>query len=302
MNDHSFDRVSRDYPCPICGRPDWCLVRDDESAAICPRVSEGAVRRVGEAGWLHILSDRVDWQPFAVRRIVIPTVGPRSARKDLAELAMSYRKAVGQGRFARLATDLGVSSESLARLGIGWCETSRAWSFPMVDASRNILGIRLRTETGRKFAVKGGNDGLFLPDGLDGAAPLLIAEGPTDTAALLDLDFVAVGRPNCRGGRAIIADLIHRWRPSSVVIIADNDPGKQGMDGAQDLARRLSVVHRDVRIVTPPPYVKDARVWVRSGATRLDMLCLIEAAAPIRVAVCLRSPDAARAGEDSHGG
>ena len=28
-------RVGRDYPCPICGKPDWCLVFADQSKAVC---------------------------------------------------------------------------------------------------------------------------------------------------------------------------------------------------------------------------------------------------------------------------
>ena len=28
-------RVGRDYPWPICGKPDWCLVFADQSKAVC---------------------------------------------------------------------------------------------------------------------------------------------------------------------------------------------------------------------------------------------------------------------------
>ncbi len=47
--------------CPICGRPDWCLVsRDDPehpAEVICPRpeYKEGSIRQMGGAGWLHVL-------------------------------------------------------------------------------------------------------------------------------------------------------------------------------------------------------------------------------------------------------
>ncbi len=46
--------------CPICGKPDWCLVSrddpDDPAEVICqrPEYKEMAVRQVGDAGWLHI--------------------------------------------------------------------------------------------------------------------------------------------------------------------------------------------------------------------------------------------------------
>jgi len=55
-NDQRFDKVSRDEPCPICGKPNWCLIAKDGGAAICPRTPEGAVKDLGEAGFLHLLN------------------------------------------------------------------------------------------------------------------------------------------------------------------------------------------------------------------------------------------------------
>jgi len=58
--------------CPICGKGDWCLVSRDNPAhpsrAICPRpIGEtGAVRKVGDAGWLHVFGKTPNGanQPF----------------------------------------------------------------------------------------------------------------------------------------------------------------------------------------------------------------------------------------------
>ncbi len=54
-----FIRVSKEYRCPICGKPDWCLISRDEpedpAEVICPR-SEYKTKetpQVGDAGWLH---------------------------------------------------------------------------------------------------------------------------------------------------------------------------------------------------------------------------------------------------------
>ena len=58
-------RVSNARPCPVCHKPDWCLVAADGSAAICARVLEGSVKRCGEAGWLHRLRHDVEWQRSA---------------------------------------------------------------------------------------------------------------------------------------------------------------------------------------------------------------------------------------------
>jgi len=44
--------------CPICGKPDWCMVSsdnpDDPSAAICSRIYDGSVRELPGCGYLHI--------------------------------------------------------------------------------------------------------------------------------------------------------------------------------------------------------------------------------------------------------
>jgi hypothetical protein len=188
----------------------------------------------------------------------------------MADLAERFRAEVDPGRLDRLARGLGLSVDGLRRLGIGWCDEPRAWSFPMVDAHGRVLGIRLRTEAGRKFAVRGGHEGLFVPTDLIGAGPLLLAEGPTDTAALLDWGFDAIGRPSCSGGKGALTALVCRLRPAEVVVVADNDgPGR---DGAQGLAPRLVIHVPILRVLAPPPGKKDARAWRRSGASREEVL------------------------------
>ena len=46
-----FRRVSKREPCPVCGRPSWCLVRGDGGAVICARIE--SPKRWGKAGWFH---------------------------------------------------------------------------------------------------------------------------------------------------------------------------------------------------------------------------------------------------------
>ena len=48
-------RVTRQRLCVICGKPDWCMVAADGSAAICQRIESG--KRAGQAGWLHRLTE-----------------------------------------------------------------------------------------------------------------------------------------------------------------------------------------------------------------------------------------------------
>jgi len=53
-------RVSQRHPCPVCGRPKWCLHDETSGVTLCPRKSEGALLRrdgrpirFGEFGYLH---------------------------------------------------------------------------------------------------------------------------------------------------------------------------------------------------------------------------------------------------------
>lgn len=272
-----FARVSRSRLCPVCGRPDWCLVSRDTppSRAVCSRTPSPV--RWGEAGWMHHLGPDLRLPDRPVRRALAVRTVP-----DLAAMAARLAAAAVPERVARLAVSLGLTPDSLYRLGIGW--DGRAWAFPMSDSTGRVRGIRLRYPDGSKLAVKGGREGLFVPIELTGDGPLLACEGPTDCAAMLDLGFDCVGRPSCTGGTALVVGLVRRRRPCSVVVVADADePGRRG---AGSLAAVLATYCRDVRVVTPP--AKDAREWVRGGATRADVLAAINAAEPLRLGLEIR--------------
>lgn len=264
-------RVNRERPCPICSRPDWCLITADESAAICARTE--SEKRCGEAGWLHRLRDtgRRERAP-RVRRVWMREGGP-----DFSAMTWRAGSAVNMDRLERFASDLGVSVESLRRLRIGW--DGEAWIFPMWG-SDSIVGIRRRLLGGRKFSVAGGREGLFLPNDLPGTGPLLVCEGPTDTAAMLDLGFAAIGRPSCTGGVRLVVETA---RGRHAVIVADAD--EPGQRGANALASVLCLYCPGVRIVVPPPGIKDAREWVRCGATAADVQAAIDAAEPMHLPV-----------------
>ena len=57
---NDFFRVSKRRRCPICGKPDWCMIArdsaDDPWGVICARVVSGVTW--GEAGDLHVLTER----------------------------------------------------------------------------------------------------------------------------------------------------------------------------------------------------------------------------------------------------
>jgi hypothetical protein len=139
-----------------------------------------------------------------------------------------------------------------------------------------ICGIRLRFDDGRKKAVRGSREGLIVPNQPERGGVLCIAEGPTDTAALLSIGLWAIGRPSCNGAVEATKRYIEAHVPSRVVIIADHDePGRLG-------AIRLAIEIGTREIYQPPVGVKDAREWVRQGATRRDVIGVPTAAADLR--------------------
>src|SRR5262249_12465215 len=157
---------------------------------------------------------------------------------------------------------------NLTRLGVGWSNSHQAYTFPMTNPAGRVVGIRLRMPDGRKLAIRGSRAGLHVPDSpafLPGGR-LLVAEGPTDCAALLDVGFPAVvGRYSCLGDLRLLSELARLWRPGDVVIVADADePGRRGADA---LAAALLCHAPTVRVVVPPGGVKDVRDYLRSGGT-----------------------------------
>lgn len=282
-----WKRVSRRRPCPVCGKPDWCLYAgfdDCPSAAICTRVE--SPRRAGMAGWLHRLRDddqraaRWFWRSIRV-------VGRKSADStDFAKLAAEFIATSQPGDLMRLASRLDLSVASLRRLGVGWSASRRAWTFPMRDADGRIRGIRLRLCDGRKLSVKGGREGLFIPTDLDLSGRLLVCEGPTDAAAMLDLGLAAVGRPSCTGGVPLLVELVQQHQPVETVIVADGDgPGERG---ANHLAEVLVAYARSVRVISPPVGIRDARDWKQRGARTAEVIRIIEAAPFRRLAIKTR--------------
>jgi len=60
--EHNWTRVSDELPCPICGKPDWCLISSDDpynpAAVLCARISEGSRKEIPGCGFLHKFSGR----------------------------------------------------------------------------------------------------------------------------------------------------------------------------------------------------------------------------------------------------
>jgi hypothetical protein len=248
----SYTRVSKLNPCPVCKKPDWCRVFGDGWVE-CMRVQSDRPAKSG--GWLH-------WQgqlpiaaspPLPLRfKSPVPTI-------NAPKLMREWRAATTPAALINYGAGLGLSAGALTYVGAAWAEPHQAWAFPMCDGHGNIVGIRLRNEHG-KFAVRGSKQGIFI--GKAAWYPTLyVCEGPTDTAAAVELGLFAVGRPNCCCGGPDIRIYARRHQCQRVVMISDND--KPGLDGARKVGAEIGL---PFAVVVPP--AKDLREFVRLGGTR----------------------------------
>lgn len=250
-----WKRVTRLSRCPVCKKPDWCMVAHDRSAAICPRTEEGSSRYIEGSGYLHILRITDAWmdEEYIPRRSKpLPEhneVMAIRARKWISDCGMSHIK--------ELAEMLGVSTESLRLLNVGWFPQNDSWIFPMMRGGNRLIGVRTRPKNGKKFAIKGSKNGLFIPNNLPDKGVVFVCEGESDTAALLTCNLPAVGRPSCNSGERLLAELLKEYE---VVVCVDRDG--VGRKGAKQLHEYLRCHVSDVTMLEPPDKYKDMRDWL----------------------------------------
>ena len=286
-------RVSKSHPCPVCGKPDWCGVAADGSAAACMRVEVGSVRRLRNGAWLH----RFGTDDLGPRRPsgggaalpVPPAAPPADAVADAAKLGRlmdRYRRAITPQHRERLAATLGLSSpKPLVELGVGLSDFHPGHAFPCRDGFGKLVGIQVRHGDGTKRLVRGSRQGLFLPWNLRQQpvdTPLVVCEGASDAACCLDLAYRhqqdlslpalpwrAVGRPNwaCGGGELLkLVRSLHPAADARVVIVADAELSGDGRRGARELADLLRPACRRVEVLLPHG-AKDLRERVAGGLT-----------------------------------
>lgn len=271
------------YPvCPVCGRDHYCLVSEDGTVAVCTHIESDHVVGTKGAGWLHNLTNT----PVPVKDRPKRRPVKQEPKPDFSKLARQCQKNLKSVELAALAAELGVSVKSLLRLSVG-CGYfyGRNWqTYPMWDGKGRVVGLRLRNAR-KKMAVAGSKNALFWPTDVkaDADSLLFIGEGPTETVALLDLGFDAIGRASCNTGLEYIITMIGRFN-RRVVIVADHDEPKKrpdgsvsypGIEGARRLANDLKSIVANVRIVMPP-HSKDVREWRNAGATRSMIMALVD--------------------------
>lgn len=83
--------------CPICGKPDWCMVSSDDpenpSAVLCSRLANNSIREIPGSGWLHILDSkrqRNGTSQGVITSTNLPVVIVEGASDVLAALSLGF--------------------------------------------------------------------------------------------------------------------------------------------------------------------------------------------------------------------
>jgi len=255
------------------------MISDDRRQAVCTRVESSKKFGRSGPGWRHQLATG----PPPPRELAKPYQAPNRPPVDFSTLAgVWHQLARDNCRLPQLATLLGLSVASLTVSKAGWSPERKAWSWPMYQPSGRIWGIRLRTMDGRKFAVTGSREGLFLTRGLDKDERLFVCEGPTDAAALYDLGSCAIGRPSNISGSHLVAEYCRRNRARYVVLVLDRDTPNsaaaantaRGAASLLDLLR--PIVHTCWQVRSP--FGKDIRDWLMKGGSAQSWRMVSESA------------------------
>jgi len=279
MQKRQWKRATRGHRCAVCGKDSFCTYSDN--LILCMRVKSDRPSACRLGGWLHSLGP--DTQPLHVSlpKPEKPYVDWNAVAKEMFchEKAPATREA--------LAKQLRVSPQSLYALRVGWgydeYRKVEFSSWPERNPFGTVSGIIRRYQDGAKRTIEHSTHGLYFsrPIRRRPFDPILLVEGGSDTAALLDCGVNVIGRPSNLGGLdqiISVAQYMPAWTPW--IVIGERDPksdadcpkpcdgcGKcfPGLFGARETAKRLSdAIKRPVKWILPP--AKDMREWLQGRA------------------------------------
>ena len=203
-----------------------------------------------------------------------PTLGPvdePDIDHDHFRQIIREARAGARRKLSRFAGELGVTLEALALLRVGVANGRLV--FPERDDRRRPVGICYRSWDGLRSFEDGGKRGLTIPREQPTAdGPLYVAEGGTDTAALLSAGVRAIGRPAAKSSRLATHWLVRYLDRQSgrIVVLGDNDDPESGEGVGEVAARELAAglagrLGRRVVWALPRPGFKDIRDQIAAG-------------------------------------
>ncbi len=245
--------------CPVCNKPDGCLVANDGTAAICSRKSEGSTKKVGKGafhgGWLHILGN------FKPIKYIIPPKKEVSWNK----WSVKFAKQLIENReaFGNFCRTINLNPISALRFYIGWHE---GWvTIPVYGTTRKIVGIQRRKRNIKRY-MKYSGMGVFVPSAFfqDPSDTLAVCEGWTDTVTALEYGYNAIGKVNAYvGNEEVLAYAMTHPKITKVILFADSNEDGVGLAGAEETAELLNEF--ETRVVLTPE--KDLRKCKQKGMT-----------------------------------
>ena len=234
--------------CPICNKPDGCLVAEDGGACICSRIEEGSVKRVGKSrfrgGFLHITGD---FTPKKYEAPVAPEI-------DWAKRVNQYSDDLynNRGYFHLLMIEQRISVLHALRFHIGWFDGTL--TIPVYGMDRRVCGIQ-RRQGNKKRYMKWSGMGAFVPLTFfqNCSRTLAVCEGWSDTIAAMMYGFNAIGKVNAFvGDEEVVAFTMAHPTIKRVLLFADNNSDGVGEEGAEDTAKLLRIEHYPTKLVVTP--------------------------------------------------
>ncbi len=202
---------------------------------------------------------------------VSPTfVNAPGAKRDWAYIAGQAIRRLTAANLTNLAKQIGIPDWALKQIQVGVTQTQEetVYTFPEFDGNGHITGMSVRFADGKTSCIRDSHRGLTLPkDWQNGDGPILIAEGASDTAALVAMGIAAVGRPNARGGIEPLLQLLQSVPiEREIIVLGEFNPKPDGSwpgrDGALHVAQTLADgLHRPITVSLPPSKIKDVRAW-----------------------------------------
>ncbi len=285
------------HPCPRCGGTDRFRCIDAEvGSLLCnqcfsERNGDGLAALQWLCGWsfsetLRQVANYLGLNGAATRRKdtrkrLKASGNSPSTKGNLISIARAWHgHPKAAEKRAELAAQLGVEVWALELLRCGW--SGDRWTFPERNAHGEVVGISYRHADGCKTFRRGGRRGAIAPAGwpepkhpdgnpwVNAGGPILLPEGASDTAALLSMGLLAVGRPQSNLGKATAPHLVGlpRLAELGTLVIGERDQKPDGTwpgrDGAKQTAERLArALGAAVQWAMIPAPHKDVRVWLQ---------------------------------------